>query len=47
MLFEVAKTKIKTVTKDTKEFETLEPKIDLENDLELVLRHPSVSSSSF
>ena len=48
MLFgDLPKTKIKTVTKDTKEFETLEPKIDLENDLELVLRHPSVSSKQF
>ena len=44
---DLPKTKIKTVTKDTKEFETLEPKIDLENDLELVLRHPSVSSKQF
>lgn len=48
MLFgDLPKTKIKIVTKNTKEFETLEPKIDLEHDLELVLRHPSVSSKQF
>ena len=48
MLFgNLPKTKIKIVTKNTKEFETLEPVIDLEHDLDLVLRHPSVSSKQF